>query len=85
MFEQISKNYTPTQFVLVMLINISIVVPNSFIALGEEFGWRAYLVPKLEKLLGLTPSLIIGGIIWGLWHAPFIYDGVKRIHRQLYC
>ena len=41
---------------------------------GEEFGWRAYLMPRLEKLIGTAPSIFVGGIIWGLWHAPlFIY------------
>lgn len=49
----------------------------SFAALGEEGGWRAYMMPKLFKLFGekKLPSLIIGGIIWGLWHAPLTCIG----------
>ncbi|MCR4585301.1 MAG: CPBP family intramembrane metalloprotease [Lachnospiraceae bacterium] len=42
------------------------------ILIGEELGWRAFLYDKLEKLFGLHGSLIIGGIIWGLWHTPAI-------------
>ncbi len=43
---------------------------SAFILIGEELGWRAFLYDKLEKLVGLHGSIIIGGIIWGLWHIP---------------
>ena len=42
----------------------------AFILIGEELGWRAFLYDKLEKLTGFHGSIIIGGIIWGLWHTP---------------
>ena len=42
----------------------------AFILLGEELGWRAFLYDKLEKHCGLHGSIIIGGIIWGVWHLP---------------
>lgn len=41
---------------------------------GEEFGWRAYLQPKLLPL-GELPAYLIVGVIWGLWHAPIIALG----------
>ena len=47
----------------------------SFAAFGEEFGWRAYMMPKLRSLMGRYPALIAGGIIWGLWHAPLTCVG----------
>ena len=47
----------------------------SFAAFGEEFGWRAYMMPKLKALMGRYPALIVGGIIWGLWHAPLTCIG----------
>lgn len=47
----------------------------SFLALGEEGGWRGYMMPKLIKLLGIPKAIITGGIIWGLWHAPLTVVG----------
>ena len=47
----------------------------SFAALGEEGGWRGYMMPKLIKLMGIPKAIIVGGIIWGLWHAPLTCVG----------
>lgn len=43
--------------------------------IGEEFGWRGYMNQKLELLFGTTGTVIIGGIIWGLWHAELTVAG----------
>lgn len=47
----------------------------SFAALGEEGGWRGYMMPKLIKLIGLPKAIVAGGIIWGIWHAPLTCVG----------
>lgn len=42
--------------------------------LQEEFGWRGYLLPALQKRLpGLAAALIVG-VIWALWHMPLNFD-----------
>ena len=41
---------------------------------GEEFGWRAFLLPKLLPL-GREKAIILHGVIWGVWHAPVIAMG----------
>lgn len=48
---------------------------SSFAAFGEEGGWRGYMMPKLIKLFGIKKAVIIGGILWGLWHAPLTCIG----------
>ncbi len=60
---------------LIPLSGISSAFLVSFGALGEEIGWRGYLYPKLEELYGTKKAVILGGIIWGVWHFPAIYAG----------
>ena len=63
--------------VLVGLQLISVFVGafiNLIPALGEELGWRGWLLPKLMPL-GTVPALVLSGVIWGLWHSPLILLG----------
>lgn len=53
---------------------IAAVFINLLPALGEEIGWRGWLLPKLLPL-GPWPAILLSGIIWGLWHAPVILLG----------
>ena len=39
-------------------------------ALGEEIGWRGYLVPRLATAYGFTTTSLISGAIWAAWHYP---------------
>lgn len=50
-------------------------VLNIITCFGEEWGWRGYLLPKMQEKLPLLPMLFINGIIWGLWHAPLTVIG----------
>ena len=47
---------------------------NLIPALGEELGWRGWLLPKLMRF-GAVPAILISGVIWGLWHAPLVLLG----------
>lgn len=42
---------------------------------GEEWGWRGYLLPKLREVFSMPTTLLISGVVWGLWHAPIIAIG----------
>ena len=74
-FGEIFERYSPMLMLGITLTVISAAVPMAFYCFGEEFGWRAYLYPKLEKLVGTPAAIIIGGIIWGIWHAPLTVRG----------
>lgn len=52
---------------------------NLLPALGEEIGWRGWLTPQLLPL-GIIPTIIITGVIWGLWHTPIILLGHNYPH-----
>lgn len=47
---------------------------NSLLTVGEETGWRGFLLPALRPL-GTWPALVVSGAAWGLWHAPVILLG----------
>jgi membrane protease YdiL (CAAX protease family) len=56
------------------VINIIIsIVGNMIIVLGEEYGWRGYLLPELTKTKGKIKATAIVGIIWAFYHIPAIY------------
>lgn len=51
-------------------------------ALGEEIGWRGWLWREL-KPLGFTGAIVLGAVIWSLWHLPITlighnYPGARR-------
>ena len=50
------------------------VTVNALFALGEEFGWRGYLLWELAPLGFWRASGVIG-VLWGVWHAPIVLDG----------
>ncbi len=37
---------------------------------GEEYGWRYYLQPFLQRKFGLRKGVLILGVVWGIWHLP---------------
>jgi membrane protease YdiL (CAAX protease family) len=44
-------------------------------ALGEEIGWRGFLVPELSKTTSFTATSLISGVVWSLWHYPILIYG----------
>ena len=45
-------------------------------SLGEEIGWRGFLVPQLFKSVGFTGTALISGVIWSCWHYPLLILGL---------
>lgn len=68
---------TPWQYLGMALVQCVTVGPfiNAVFAIGEEAGWRGYLYPRLSARFGRRRGYILGGVIWGLWHAPIIVLG----------
>jgi uncharacterized protein len=62
----------PTGTARFLLIIIVGPIFNMIAAIGEEIGWRGFLVPELTKLTGYTGASLISGLIWAIWHYPII-------------
>jgi membrane protease YdiL (CAAX protease family) len=51
---------------------IGIVIATLTFSLGEELGWRGYLLPQLLSV-GWTRAFVLVGLIWAAWHMPLIF------------
>ena len=80
-----------------VFIGLVMLLPNFFLAFisffGEEYGWRYYLQPVLQKKFGNRLGVILLGSLWGIWHLPleiFYYfspevSGWGVLNRQIVC
>jgi membrane protease YdiL (CAAX protease family) len=53
-----------------LLLSFVVLPLIPLVDLGEELGWRDYLVPRLLPV-GTVPALLISGVLWAVWHLPF--------------
>jgi len=56
-------------------ISILGLLPGMMAALGEEIGWRGFLVPELAKWMSFPKTALVSGAIWCAWHMPAILSG----------
>jgi len=56
-------------------ISVLLLLPSMISALGEEIGWRGFLVPELSNWLGPRTTCLISGVIWAAWHGPALLHG----------
>lgn len=65
------KTTLPTLLVVVV-INATLGLFVAFGAVGEELGWRGFLVPELIKKFSYTKTSFISGTIWAVYHFPLL-------------
>lgn len=52
--------------------------------IGEEFGWRGFLLPRLQTRYNALVSGLIVGVAWATWHVPlFFIEGTSQYEQQL--
>jgi CAAX protease family protein len=51
---------------------VGVVLSTLTFSLGEELGWRGYLLPR-RLSMGRTRALVLVGLVWSLWHMPLIF------------
>jgi len=52
-----------------------IIILSSVSAIGEEYGWRGYLLPRLLPGGEIRATLIMG-FVWAVWHLPILITGL---------
>jgi len=63
----------PGAIVGYVLVSMSVgLIPKTARALGEEIGWRGFLVPELARVTGFFGVGLISGLMWAAWHFPAI-------------
>jgi membrane protease YdiL (CAAX protease family) len=73
--EQFGWANFPPSVVLVLLVVLTAtlgLVGKTSRALGEEIGWRGFLVPELNKVVGFTGVSVISGLMWAAYHFPVL-------------
>jgi membrane protease YdiL (CAAX protease family) len=88
-FVDLVKNPTTWIGIGALPINFFLVFIAFF---GEEYGWRYYLQPLLQKQFGIRRGVLLLGVIWGFWHLPvdfFYYSPdaglVAAVAQQITC
>lgn len=66
------SNQTLVITVMIFLLLTVGVIKNLGSTLGEEIGWRGFLIFELRKVMSFKALAIVSGFIWAIWHFPLI-------------
>lgn len=53
--------------VMIFLLLTVGVIKNLGATLGEEIGWRGFLIFELKKVMSFNKLALISGVIWAVW------------------
>ncbi len=73
--EQAIQITNPLLFSVVCILIAAVCIPVQVLELGEEIGWREYLLPKQIAVYGVRKGILLNGFYWGIAHLPLIYFG----------
>lgn len=67
--------HTPVAFWMIAIAISAVFIPVQLLELGEEIGWREYLLPRQVRRFGLPRAVLLNSFLWGAAHLPLIYFG----------
>ncbi len=65
----------PVFIAIVCILISALMFPIQLLELGEEIGWRGYLLGFQVQKYSKRKAAIINGVEWGLAHLPLVYFG----------
>jgi uncharacterized protein len=66
----------------VLFLFAFMIFPGS--ALGEELGWRGFVLPRMQARHSALKASLLIGILWGPWHLPLWLTGSEGHPISLY-
>ena len=66
---------SPLLIALACVAVSAVMIPIQLLELGEEVGWRGYLLGFQVEKYGEMKAVLVNGIEWGIAHLPLIYYG----------
>ena len=66
----------------VLFLFAFMIFPGS--ALGEELGWRGFVLPRMQTRHSALKASLLIGILWGPWHLPLWLTGSEGHPISLY-
>lgn len=66
---------SPFRLGIVCVLISALCIPLQLLELGEEIGWREYLLPKQIAEYGMRKGVLLNGFYWGVAHLPLIFFG----------
>jgi uncharacterized protein len=72
-----AEQWTDASLIIVGIVGLGSfgVIRSAADALGEEIGWRGFLLFELRTLMPFPATCVVVGLIWALWHYPIMLWG----------
>jgi hypothetical protein len=71
---------TSNPFWMVILMFLATFISSG---MGEEFGWRGYVLPRLQAKWNALTSSIVLGFLWAAWHIPaFMIPNISPLYQR---